>query len=172
MTKQAVLTAVAVAVIGAGTFAASSAFAQSSTTVEKDTMSSLAQKIADKFGLNKADVEAVFEADRKERHKKMKTAYSAQLDQYVKDGKITEAQKQLILEKHNELEAKHQSLMQDMQNMTADERKSAMQKEKQALSEWAKENGIDLQYLMPFRVKVGGHGMKGEKPFATMHQIQ
>lgn len=172
MNKKILITAILVSVLGIGIFSSTKVLAQNILNGQ-NPMSSLVQKIADKFGLKKEDVQAVFdqdraehqvemEAKRAERQAEMETKYKAQLDQDVKDGKITEAQKELILAKRKELEASRQAEMQNMQGKTAEERKAAMEakktemeKKRKELEDWAKQNGIDLKYLM------GGFGRHG-----------
>ena len=144
-------------VVGGGLVGANYTFAQISQGAPN---SSLVQKIADKFGLNKNDVQAVFDQNHADRKAQMQAKFEAQLDQYVKDGKLTDAQKQLILAKHKELETQRESDFANKQNMTEGQREAtwgqrdaAEQGQEQALNDWAKQNGIDPQYL--------GFGMKG-----------
>ena len=145
--------------MGTVLFGAVNTFAQN-TVSDQNPMSSLVQKIADKFGLNKDEVQAVFDQNRQEHQAQMQTRFEDQLTQDVKDGKITEAQKQLTLTKRQELQANRQTKMESMRNMTNEERKVAMEKERQETENWAKENGIDLKYLMG---GLGGHrGFRGE----------
>lgn len=154
------LSAAAISVLGAGIMTASTAFAQSTTTAQ-DPMSSLVQKIADKFNLNKDEVQAVFDEAHKERHTQMQADFEKQLSQYVSDGKITEQQKQLILEKRKEMEADREAKKDAFKNLSDEERKSQMDQKKTELESWAKQNGIDLKYLMPHGGRgpgMGGHG--------------
>lgn len=117
--------------------------------------STLVQKIADKFHINTSDVQAVFDQERSERQAEMQVKFEERLTQLVKDGKITNAQKQLIIAKHKELQATRQANGSAWQNMSSEERRVQMQAEKQALDDWAKQNGIDHSYLF------GGMGMRG-----------
>jgi hypothetical protein len=158
MNTKILLTGLTVAVLSVGVFTSTRVFAQTSS----DPTSSIVQKIAEKFGLNKSDVQAVFDQERSDRKADMESKFEAQLDQNVKDGKITEAQKQLIISKRKELETTRQSQMQNMQGKSPDEmktameaKKSTMESERTALEDWAKQNGIDVKYLM------GGFGMRG-----------
>ncbi len=162
MKKTLVITALTLTVIGTGALAATKTFAQTTTTT--NPMSTLVQKIADKFGLSKTDVQAVFDQDRTDREVEMETKYEQQLAQYVSDGKITEAQKQLILAKHKELEASRQTERQSFEGMTDEQRQTAMEAnrskmeaERTALEQWATQNGIDVSYLMG----LGKHGGRG-----------
>ncbi len=156
MFKKSLIAATVVTVLGVGTLGAGRVFAQTTNTSSNPT-SSLVQKIAERFGLQQADVQAVFDQERQDRQAEMETKYETQLSQYVTDGKITEAQKQLILAKHKELQAQREARKDDFQTMTQDERRAAKETERQELQTWAKENSIDLRYLM------FGHGMRGHR---------
>jgi hypothetical protein len=145
--SKIILSIVGLALVGTILFGAVNTFAQSATS-DQNPMASLVQKIADKFGLKKEDVQAVFDQDRLDRQAQMQARFEEKLAQDVKDGKITEAQKQLILEKRKSLGANRQAKMESMKNMTGDERRTAVESQRQELENWAKENGIDLKYLM------------------------
>lgn len=165
MNKKQMLSVAAVTVLGAGILTASTAFAQNASTAENPT-NSLVQKIADKFNLNKDEVQAVFDESYKERHSVMQAAYEKQLTQYVTDGKLTEEQKQLILKKHSEIQAEREANKYSMQNLSEEERRAQNESKRAELEAWAKDNGIDLQYLKP---KFGkGHGM-GRHGFGGHH---
>jgi membrane-associated HD superfamily phosphohydrolase len=90
---------------------------------------SLVSKIAQKFNLNKSDVQAVFDENKTERDAERQAEMSDQLQQAVDDGDITAEQKTLIENKLKELQ-------------------SARQTEHDALDAWVKEQGIDVEYLM------------------------
>ncbi len=142
----------------AGTFASQSAFAQAQEG--QGPMSSLVEKIATKFNLNKDDVQEIFDEDRKAHQTEMKANYEKKLSDAVASGKITEAQKALILQKHMEMQSTHIANMESMKNLSQDARKAHFEKEKTALDAWAKENGIDTQYLFG----LGGKGHRGHGP--------
>lgn len=118
-------------------------------------VSDLVQKIAQKFGVPQADVQAVFDADRQEHMQRMQAQAEQRLTDLVTAGKITHAQKDLIVAKQKELEANRQANFEAMKGKTHAERKAAMDAQRTELEAWAKTNGIDLQYLML------GHGMGG-----------
>jgi hypothetical protein len=88
----------------------------------------LAQKIASKFGLNTADVEEVIEQEKINMWEKRKQNLSSKLSQAVTDGKMTEEQKNKILEKLDEMEA---------------EREAERQTHKEELQEFLKAEGVD-----------------------------
>lgn len=139
----------------------------SAQTGKPDFHQALVQKIAQKFGLNQNDVQQVFD----EHHAEMKTQMRTQMDAKVEasltkdvtDGKITEAQKQIILAKYKELADKKQTEFQNMKGMTPEQRKAAMETEKQELLDWAKQNNLDVNYLMSKVRQVGFHHMMNMK---------
>lgn len=125
---------------------------------------SLITKIAQKFNLSEDDLKTVFEEDRQERQKVMQARYEEMLATAVKNGEITEEQKQLIIAKNAEIKAAREAQMEEDKNLSDDERKAKMEehreemeKEREALEAWAKENGIEMKYLM----MRGGHGPHG-----------
>lgn len=155
MLKQKFILPVLGGVIIAGTaFGAGLVSAQTSASGS----STIVQKIAQKFGLNEAEVQAVFDEDLKARHDQMKAKFESRLSQDVAQGKITEAQKQLILQKHQEIQSQ---MTLDMENMTPEQMRTNMESKRAELESWASQNGIDLKY---FHFGIKGHGkfMVGE----------
>lgn len=121
---------------------------------------SIIQKLVQKFGLKEAEVKSVFDEAFKERQSQKQAKFEERLNQDVKDGKITEAQKKLILAKHQELQEKRGEKPENWQAMTPKQRREMMQTQKQELEKWVKENNLDPKYLF------GGYerGMKGRFP--------
>lgn len=146
MKSKLILTILGLTVLGAAVFGTLGVHAQTSTN---NPVTSLVEKLAQKFGLNQAEVQAVFNEHRSQIHAQMLVRIEERLNQAVTDGKITEAQKQLILDKHKEFQEKHEAQKETLQNLTPDERRAEIEKNKTELETWAKENGIDLQYLFP-----------------------
>lgn len=101
------------------------------------------QQLAQKLGIDQSKVQSAFDEIRQENKSQMQTKFNDVLDQAVKDGKITEAQKQLILQKRQEL----QNTKANFKDMTPEQRRQAIQNQKQQLDDWAKQNNIDLKYL-------------------------
>lgn len=162
--KKVIATALVATVVGSGLFAAKQTFAAETTVTTTNPMSSLVQEIATKFGLKTADVQAVFDQNRSEMQAQRETNFEAKLTQDVTDGKITDAQKQLIISKRKELDASRQSKMESIKTMTEEQRKAARAAEKTALETWAKENNLDARYLM-----FGGMGGRGHGPGGRGH---
>lgn len=117
----------------------------------------IVQKIADKFGLNKDEVQKVFDEERTARQAEMQVKLEERLAQAVTDGKITDAQKTLILNKHKELQEERGTKRQNWQNLTREQRKTQMESKKAELETWTNQNGIDMEYFQ-FRIGMKGHG--------------
>lgn len=88
-----------------------------------------------KLGVGEDKIKQAFATIQSERQKQMRTLFEERLTQMVIGGKITQSQKQAILKKHDELQAKRNNQRQELEN-------------------WAKQNNIDLNLF-------GGFGHKG-----------
>jgi hypothetical protein len=140
-------------VVGVGTVAAQ----QSSGT-------SLAEKIATKFNLNKDEVQQVIDEEHQARHAEMQKRAEERLQEAVDDGKLTSDQKDKILAKMKEMAASRETKRGEMKNMSQVERHAAMKAEREVLEQWAKDNNIPTEYL---RLGGRGHepgGMRGDGP--------
>lgn len=108
----------------------------------------IAKKISEKFNLPENDVQSVFD----EHHKEMKASVQHRIEdtltQAVADGKLTEDQKQKIIAKQQEIQAQHEATRESFKDMTPEERKQTKEKHRSDLEQWAKDNGIDTQYLI------------------------
>lgn len=146
MNKKILLVpALVVTVVGASLWASTQTFAQTPTS---DPHAALVQKLADKFNLNKDEVQKVFDEQRVEHKVIMKQKMEDKLSQLVKDGKITEEQKTKLQNKLNEMHANREAEMEEMKSMTPEQRKEAMKAHKEELKKWAQENDIDLNVFM------------------------
>jgi len=129
-----------------------------SFTGRNNIFNTIANAIANKFNLNVSDVQTVIDdtivADDQEIGKNR----PAQIDlliQAVKDGKLTQVQADLVTAKREEMKTS----MKDLKNMTREQMIAAMQTRTDSLKQWATDNGIPEQYIMPFGGL--GHG-RGE----------
>ena len=166
MNKKTILSVLVVTVLSASLLGSGKAYAQTSTELPKqDLMTSLIQQLSKRFGLKQDDVQEVFDQVRKDKQTQMEARFEAKLETYVKEGKINEAQKKIIISKHTELQSEMQKDWQSKQNLTPAQRKAEMEKKRQEIESWAKANGIDPQYLGMFfkggHMKGMGMGMKG-----------
>ena len=107
---------------------------------------SLIDKIATKFNLNKSDVQAVFDANRTEKEAERAAEMSDKLQTLVDKGTITADQKAKIEAKQKELQ-------------------TARDAKRTELEKWASDNGIDAKYIM------GGHGPKGDDNSSTLQAL-
>lgn len=123
---------------------------------QSGTGQTLADKIATKFNIDKTQVQQVIDQDHADRRAEMEQKFEARLNQAVTDNKITAEQKDKILAKHKELEAQRDATRDAMKDKTPAERKAAMDAKKAELEQWAKDNNIPVEYLMP---GPGGRGM-------------
>ena len=105
-------------------------------------------------------MQAVFDEDRSERQAQRKELFEERLTQMVSDGKITEDQKKLILAKHEEMQSQREAQRDEFQNMTPEERRSAVEEHHEELESWAEDNEIDIGYLFGFGRHKGMHGQQ------------
>lgn len=143
MKNKFLLSVAVVTLAGASLFGVSSALAQ--TPQEEGT--SLVQRIATKFNLNQADVQAVFDEQRDEHHKQKQIRFEERLSQLVTEGKITEEQKTKILAKFSEMKEQRDANKDELKDKTPEERKAAHDQKHAELKAWAEANGIDLEVV-------------------------
>jgi hypothetical protein len=142
MKRKSLIVAAAVATLGvAGTTGLS--IANAATDTSSDPTSSLVQKIADKFKLNKSDVQAVFDEQRSEMEAKHEQEVKDNLTQAVTDGKITQDQADKITAKLKEIQTNRDA----MKDKTVTERQQARQQNRDDMKQWAQDNGISLDTL-------------------------
>lgn len=119
----------------------------------------MVKMLSQKLGVDENKVKQAIDSIQSERHKEMAERLDNKLSQMVKDGKLTENQKKLILAKHKEMEKERASEMEKLKSMTPEERKSHMEKKRAELTAWAKENDIDLSLTFGFKhMKLGNRG--------------
>lgn len=164
LVAAAVTGAVGVATV-AGLGVASAATTNSTTgsttntsTTKTDPMSGLIDALVSKFNLKKADVQAVFDAQRSKMDAQRETEVKAEVSQLVTDGKLTQAQADAINTKRGELEKQRETDRTTMDSKTDAERKSTMDAKKTELDSWLKDQGIDTQYAY---LLMGGRGHGG-----------
>jgi hypothetical protein len=125
-TKKSLLVAAAVATVGVSGVALTH-IASAQTTAAGG--SSLVDRLASKFSLNKSDVQAVFNEDKAAHQAEKQKLLSDRLQAAVDSGKLTAEQKTLIESKLKELQTVRDNEMKDLQA-------------------WADQNKIDLKYVM------------------------
>lgn len=139
-------TAVVVGITGAvGAGAASAATSPS-------TSQTMVDKIAQRFNLNKADVQKVFDENKALHRQEREQKVSDRIDQAVKDGKLSQDQADQLKAKLEELQALHDSL----EGKTKEEHRTAMRAKMDELIKWAEDNNIPRSLLGPAHA---GRGM-------------
>jgi hypothetical protein len=120
--------------------------------------SGLVEMIATKFGLDKNQVQSVFDQYQAQRRQTIDQdrlqRQKDRLDKLVQDGKITETQKEAILSKLADLKTKYTS--DSFRNLTPAEKMQQINAEREEIKSWATAQGIDPAYIMP------GFGWYGE----------
>lgn len=162
-----VATSIGLAGLGAGV-------AQAATTDTSSTdnpMSSLVDKLATKFNLDKTEVQKVVDEQRTEMEAEREEQVKTKLAELVKAGTITQAQSDAITAKRAELQKEREASKDAAEDKTAEERKTERETKRTELEAWAKEQGLDTKYLRyvfghggPGGHGHGGPGMRGEKP--------
>lgn len=154
--KKIIVSALVTVLTGMSLFGVTSAFAQD---FDKQS-STLVQKIAERFNLNRDDVQKVFDEELAARHAEKQAHFEEKLTQAVTKGQINEAQKQAILVKFQEMKHNKPDKSQ-FSNMTDEQRRLAMEQKRTELDSWAKEQGLDsgtLQDLLGHRKVFGKRG--------------
>lgn len=150
-TKQKIaLGLVAGATVVSGLYGVSQVSAADSTT----NFPPMVQRMVEKFNLNTDEVLKMVEEDRTERRTERESELKVTLDQAVKDGKITEAQKTVILAKHEEIQAKIEALG----TLTGSERRTKMTEIRTEMNEYLASQGIDESIMPGPRGPQGGEG--------------
>jgi len=149
MNKKIIIPIMTLALFAAATYG-SKAFAY-----EGGYHSDLIAEIAQRFNLNQAEVQSVFDEQRGEIRARHQEMFEQRLANAVESGQITEDQKQLIIERHEQMQEERASSLENWQNLTPEERRQANQERKDQMEAWAEENGLDANF---FSLMNGGHG--------------
>ncbi len=159
--KKQILAIGAVAAIGVAGATGVAVANAASTTNGGDRMGSLVDALASKFNLNKSDVKAVFDANREQMQAQHEQDIKDKVAQLVTDGKLTQAQADVLNAKRAELQKEREANRTADQDLTADQRKAKMTERRTALETWLKEQGIDMKYSYLLMGGHGGHGGPG-----------
>lgn len=155
--KKIMLPMCALALVAAGGFGVAQVSAASDAT---SGQTSIVQKLAETFHLDKSKVQAVFDEQHKANAAKREAKYEDRLTQAVTDGKLTADQKSKILDEHAKLQTEMETALK-VDTATKADRKAAMDKVRTEAEDWAKANNIDAKWLMPGGRGMGGHGPGG-----------
>lgn len=125
--------------------------ADNNTTTQQNFFTGLVQFIAQKFGLDKTQVQSAvndYHAQHKQQvQQKLQANEKNHLDSLVSQGKITSSQEQQILDEQQKLQSEYNPA--NFKNLTPDQRRQQFEKEQAEIQAWSKETGIDAKYLRP-----------------------
>lgn len=124
-----------IALMATGALGVQAVFAQ-----EDPMYHTLVTKIADEFGLDEDQVEQVIHELREERQAEMHARWIELLDQAVRNGKVTDEQRQALIDKHGEVFQE----MESVRLLPFKERREETLRIREEFRQWADENGIDL----------------------------
>ncbi|MBU2545022.1 hypothetical protein KKC65_01005 [Patescibacteria group bacterium] len=105
------------------------------------------EKLAERFNLNIDEVQEFFN-ENKPRFGGDKPEFAGSekgLDNLVEQGKITEDQKELIIEKHETIK----ETMNGLKDLSLKEMQEKMRGLGEEMNQWAEENGIDISFMGP-----------------------
>lgn len=112
--------------------------------------SSIVDKLAGRFNLNKDEVQAVFDEDRQARLAERQAEHKQRLAQAVTDGVLTQEQADHITKAQTEIKALMGDARPGEQGQAVRE---DIRTKMEALRTWADDSNIDMRYVMG-----GGHG--------------
>lgn len=147
-----VLALLGVVIIGSSLFGATQVLAQANN----GSYPSFVQELAQKLGIDQSKVQQAVDQIRLDHKSQMQSRLNTQLDQAVKDGKITQTQKTSISNKLQEMKNNRHDMNQ-FKNQTPQQRRLALEQKKTEFENWAKQNGLTLQTLQ----EILGHSGKG-----------
>lgn len=154
-TKKIAIIASVAGVVGlaslAGIVTATSMTVSADTIKEKVERTSLVDKIAERFNLNKDDVQKVVDETKTEHQARHQQKLEDRLAKAVENGKITETQKAAITAKYQELRQYQASIV----DKPVKEQRQLMETKFDEVTTWARDNGLG-QYVTMLHFFRGG----------------
>jgi hypothetical protein len=130
--------------------------ADTTTTTRPTFMSGFVKAIAQKFGLSESDVQAVVDSEaqkqRAEMEAKFQQDFATRLAQAVTDGKLTQAEADLIKAKQAEVKTQLDTLRADQSYTSREKMRTLMD----SVRTWAETNNIPKEFVM-FGFGPGGY---------------
>lgn len=117
-----------------------------------DGMSSLVDKLASRFNLDKSEVQKVFEEDRAAHKAEHEQKAQERLAQAVTDGKLTQEQADALSAKRNELK----EFMDGKRGDRSEENRAAVKEKMDEFRKWLEDNNIPDEFA-----RGGPRHMKG-----------
>jgi len=116
----------------------------------------LVERFAERFDLDQDEIMDFFDELKEERMADAEDRFEERLDELVEDEKITEDQKEAILDKKEELK----TFKENLGDMTISEAREAMKDIHEELRDWAEENDISLRNFFP-KDEAHAFGLRG-----------
>ncbi len=157
LTKSLIAASI-VGTVGLGGLATATVAGAESGTNSTGPMSSLIDKIASTFSIDKSKLQTLFDEERDARDADREKEQAERLQALVTDGTITAAQKTAIESKLAEMKKERDADRDAMDSLSNAERKEKMEAKRTELETWAKEQGLDLSKLRGVLGGPGGHG--------------
>lgn len=107
----------------------------------------LIQKLSERFGIDQNEIEEVMAEIREENCIQRQEWFQERLAAAAASGEITEEQRRLIAQKHEEIRQRWQERWDGNHDINPENRKQASQEKREELAEWAQENGIEVKYF-------------------------
>lgn len=139
MRKYLIIPVLGLALLGFVVYGTARAYAEN----ESGGYPPIVQKLVERFGLNEEEVKNVFDEVREERRAEMQARLEDRLNKAVENGDLTEAQKEAILAKKEEMRGSRGEL----KDLSPEERRAKMQAHKEEMRAWAEANDIDLSQM-------------------------
>jgi hypothetical protein len=156
MKKLTVMSLAVASIIGTGVLVGT---AVASSPTMPNRQDGLVTKLATKFNLNKADVQAVFDEEHVARKADRLAQLSNILQTKVDAGTLTADQKKLIEAKLAEIQKTHEADKSTHSTKSAAERRAMREAGRVSLEKWAADNKIDMAIIDS--VMRGGKGGRG-----------
>jgi polyhydroxyalkanoate synthesis regulator phasin len=135
------------------TIAAASVMGIGAASAQSSSGTSIVDRIATKFNLNRDEVQSVFDEKHDEMQANRAEKQSTKLQELVDNGTLTADQKTALQAKQEEMHSAMESLRD--QNLSREEMRTKMEDGRTEFEAWAKDQGIDLESIRP----EGGMGM-------------
>jgi hypothetical protein len=119
----------------------------------------IVERLAERFGLNEDEVRGVFEEVHDEKTAEMYASFVERLDDLVAEGVLSREQKDALVSKHEEMQAKMDDLR--TQNISKEEKRQKIKALRSELWDWAQEQGIDLSAVRPLGQNFGWGKTRG-----------
>jgi TolA-binding protein len=151
-----------VGAIGTSAFlSASSANAESGSETSSGPMSSLIDRIASTFNIDKSKLQTLFDDEKEIRESERTSERSERLQALVDDGTISATQKSAIEAKIDEMKNERETNRDDLKNLSEDERREKMEEKRSELEAWANSQNLNLNDLRG--ILGGGPGGFGDR---------